>query len=446
MKLKEIKPYKNNPRINDGAVDAVANSIKEFGFKNPIIIDRNNEIIAGHTRYKAAEQLGLEEVPVIKADDLTPEQVKAFRIADNKTSEFAEWDLDLLAEEMEALRLEGFNLELTGFNNEEIADLISRQDDGVEVIEDDYIIDEPENPITERGDIWLLGNHRLMCGDSTSKEDLEILMNGEKADLIITDPPYNLAYEGQDGMTIQNDDMAEEQFRDFILEAHKRLFEIAKEGTPIYVFHSDAGGDIFRRGFMDAGFDLKQILIWVKNSLVLCKQDYHWRHEEILYGWKGGAAHKWYGGRDKDTVIEPEGEARIKKSTLKDLGKKELIDLIEELQDKLEAKDQEIPSTIIREDKPLSNDLHPTMKPLKLIGRLMKNSSIKGDIVVDTFGGSGSTLMTAEQLGRICYTMELDEKYADVIVDRYINLTGKPETVYLIRNGKKIKYNEIKEK
>lgn len=441
MKLKDIVPYDKNPRHNEEAVEAVAASIKEFGFKNPIIVDGENIIIAGHTRAKAAERLGLEEVPVIKADDLTEDQVKAFRIADNKTSEYAEWDWDLLAEEMEELDLAGFDLEITGFNSEEIEGLMNIQDEKTEVIEDDYIPEIPEDPITRPGDIWLLGKHKLLCGDSTSKEDMETLMEGEEADLIITDPPYNVAYEGQDGMTIQNDDMEDAAFYQFLAQVNKRMFENIKAGGPVYVFHADTEGENFRRAYREAGLDLKQVLVWVKNSLVLGRQDYHWRHEPILYGWKPGAAHKWYGDRDKDTILE--ADALPNKTKIKEMNKKQLEELVGELINTIINKEQEVPTTVIKEDKPLSNDLHPTMKPLKLVGRLMKNSSKPGDLVLDQFGGSGSTLMTAEQLGRICRTMELDEKYSDVIVNRYINLTGDRDGVFLIREGRKIPYGEI---
>lgn len=441
MKTKDLVPYDKNPRHNEEAVEIVANSIREFGFKNPIIVDGNNEIIAGHTRLKAAELLGLEEVPVIKAKDLTPDQVKAFRIADNKTSEYAEWDLELLADEMEELDLAGFDLEITGFNSEEIEGLMSIQDEGIDIIEDDYIPEIPEDPITRPGDIWILGKHRLLCGDSTSKQDLETLMDGKEADLIITDPPYNVAYEGQKGMTIQNDDMGNDAFLEFLQEVNDRMYETIKPGGPVYVFHADSEGENFRRAYRESGLNLTQTLIWVKTSLVLGRQDYHWRHEPILYGWKPGAAHKWYGDRDKDTVLD--AEKLPGKSKVKEMNKKQLEQLVEELIDKITEKDQEIPTTIIREDKPFSNDLHPTMKPLKLIGRLIKNSSTREDIVQDLFGGSGSTMMAAEQLNRICYMMELDERYADVIVNRYINLTGDRAGVKLIREGNEIPYNEI---
>ena len=420
--IEEIKPYENNPRHNEAAVDQVAMSIQEFGFKNPIIIDKDNEIIAGHTRLKAAQKLGMKEVPTIKAEDLTPEQVKAFRIADNKTAEFAEWDFSILLKELEKLEAEGFDLSLTGFSQKEIDEINAREDEKTQVEEDDYIPILPDQPYSRRGDIWELGSHRLVVGDSTNKEDMDRLMAGEKADLIITDPPYNVDYEGSTGLTIQNDNMGDKQFRNFLLAAHKRMFEAAKQGTPIYVFHADSEGYNFRGAFLEAGFKFTQCLIWVKNALVMGRQDYHWRHEPILYGWKEGAAHRWHGGRNKDTVIDD----LIDTSKM---TKPELLKLIKQFQDDREH------TTIIRADKPLANTVHPTMKPVQLLGYLMKNSSLKTEVVLDPFGGSGSTLIAAEQLERRAYLMELDEKYADVIVDRYIQFTKGCGDIYLTRSG-----------
>lgn len=444
-RLEDIKPYKKNPRFNDEAVEKVAESIKNFGFRNPIIVDKNNEIIAGHTRVKAAELLGLETVPIIKASDLTPEQVKAYRIADNKTAEFSEWDLDLLSDEMEELRLLGLELEKTGFSTEEIEQILSHQDEGTEVIDDDFIVEVPEEPKSQRGDIWELGEHRLMCGDSLDTRDIEILTQGEVMDLIITDPPYNVAYEGQKGMTIQNDDMAEAEFEEFISTAYKRMRDCLKPGGPIYVFHADSSGEIFRNEMKNSGLELKQVLIWVKDQFVMGRQDYHWRHEPILYGWKGGAAHKWYGDRNKDTVIESNERRKMTQTSLNKLNKAELVQLIRQLQEDIAAIEEQAHTTIIRENRPISSDLHPTTKPLPLIGRLMKNSSLKGDKVLDLFGGSGSTMMAGEQLQRKTYLMEIDEGYTDVIVKRYVRLTGRADKVTLIRNGERISYKEIME-
>ena len=404
LSIDEIIPYENNPRKNDNAVDKVAESIKEFGFKVPIIIDKKNIIIAGHTRYKAAKKLDIKKVPVITAEDLTEEQVKAFRIMDNKASEFATWDYEALLEEMENLKLEDYNLELTGFDFNEIEGIMDKYNPK-EVEEDsNFNIEEQlesiEKPKSQKGDIWLLGENRLLCGDSTVKEDVVKLMNGRKANMVFTDPPYNVAYEGatEDKLTIQNDDMSSEEFYNFLSKVFNNYFEIMEEGAPIYVCHADSEGENFRRAYREAGLKLAECIIWVKNSFVMGRQDYHWRHEPILYGWKEGKAHYFVDDRTQDTVWE-------------------------------------IP-------KPQRNGEHPTMKPLALCARGIKNSSKPKDLVVDLFGGSGSTLMAAAEVDRICYTMELDEKYTDVILLRYINQYGS-DNVYLVRNGKKIHYNEV---
>lgn len=402
--LEQIIPYENNPRNNDTAVNKVADSIKEFGFKVPIIVDKDSVIIAGHTRYKAAKKLGLKEVPVIRAEDLTPEQVKAFRIMDNKSSELATWDYETLLQEIEALKLDDYNLEFTGFELNEIETMINKYNPQ-EVQEDNSFdiegqLESIEEPKTKKGDIWLLGNHRLLCGDSTIKEDVEKLMNGQKAKMVFTDPPYNVAYEGgtEERLTIQNDNMSNDEFYNFLLKVFTNYFDLMEEGAPIYVCHADSEGENFRRAYREAGLKLAECIIWVKNTFVMGRQDYHWRHEPILYGWKEGKAHYFVDDRTQDTVWE-------------------------------------IP-------KPQRNGEHPTMKPLALCVKAIKNSCKPKELVVDLFGGSGSTLVAAAEVERICYTMELDEKYCDVIVLRYINKYG-PEEVYLVRNGDKIPYSEV---
>lgn len=404
IKLSEIIQYENNPRNNDAAVDKVAESIKEFGFKVPIIVDKDNIIIAGHTRYKAAVKLNLETVPVIKADDLTEQQVKAFRIMDNKSSEFATWNYEVLLQELEELRLEDYDLDLTGFDLNEFEQLEDKYNPKEIQEDDDFDIEEQleniEEPKSKKGDIWLLGNNRLMCGDSTSKEDIEKLMNGQRANLVFTDPPYNVNYEGAtaDKLTIANDNMSQNEFYEFLSKVFNNYYENMEEGAPIYVCHADSEGENFRRTFREAGLKLAQCIIWVKNAFVMGRQDYQWKHEPILYGWKEGKAHYFIDDRTQDTVWE-------------------------------------IP-------KPTRNAEHPTMKPLALCARGIKNSSKPNDLVSDFFGGSGSTLMAATELNRICYTMELDEKYADVIVLRYINQYGSSD-VYLLRDGEKIPYSEV---
>ncbi|WP_299997843.1 DNA modification methylase [uncultured Clostridium sp.] len=405
LSIDEIIPYENNPRKNDNAVDKVAESIKEFGFKVPIIIDKDHVIIAGHTRYKAAKKLDFKKAPVIMAEDLTEEQVKAFRIMDNKSSEFATWDYEALLVEMENLKLEDYNLELTGFDFNEIEGIMDKYNPKDIEEDSDFNIEEQlesiENPKSKKGDIWLLGKHRLLCGDSTVKEDVNKLMNGQKANMVFTDPPYNVAYEGatEDKLTIQNDDMSSEEFYNFLSKVFNNYFEIMEEGAPIYVCHADSEGENFRRAYREAGLKLAECIIWVKNTFVMGRQDYHWRHEPILYGWKEGKAHYFVDDRTQDTVWE-------------------------------------IP-------KPQRNGEHPTMKPLALCARGIKNSSKPNDLVVDLFGGSGSTLMAAAEVDRICYTMELDEKYTDVILLRYINQYGSDD-VYLLRDRETIPYSEVK--
>jgi site-specific DNA-methyltransferase (adenine-specific) len=406
LSVSDLIPYANNPRRNDAAVDIVMKSIREFGFKVPIVIDQHNVIVTGHTRLKAALRLGMATVPCIMADDLTDEQIKAFRLADNKTAEYAEWDLDKLEAELKGLQ--GFDFAQFDFKLQEAA------------LDDEFNLEEAveavKDPVTQPGDVWALGRHRLLCGDSTKREDVMRLMNGDKAKLVITDPPYNVDYTGggKAKMKILNDSMPDARFRVFLTDAYLRMFEVMEPGAPIYVFHADSEGYNFRAAFKDAGFKLAQCLVWVKQSLVLGRQDYQWRHEPILYGWKEGAAHFWYGNRDKDTVLD---EDKISFTKAK---KEDLIATIKELQQKLYDR-----STIVYHDKPSLNGDHPTMKPVKLIGRLMANSSDRGFLVLDPFGGSGSTLMAAEQLGRTCYTLELDPVYCDVIVKRWEEYTGQ---------------------
>lgn len=404
-RLDEIRPYDNNPRHNDEAAKAVANSIREFGFQSPIIVDRDGVIIAGHTRYKAARRLKLQTVPVIVAAELTPEQVKALRIADNSTGEVAEWDLQLLVQELTGIDYDmadfGLNLEI-------------RVDE--EVKEDDFDAEPPEKPITQRGDIWLLGDHRVMCGDSTSPQDVERLMDGQLADLLLTDPPYNVNYEGSNGKKIENDNMAESEFRQFLLKAYSRAFDACRTGASAYIFHADTEGEAFRAMFREAGWGLHGCLVWVKNSLVLGRSDYQWQHEPCLYGWKPGANHYFINDRSQTTVIDD-----AKPDDLRHMKKDQLLDWAIKAQALL----TQTPSSVLRCDKPPRNAEHPTMKPVVLCGRLIKNSSKPGQTVLDLFGGSGSTLIACEQLSRRCCTMEYDPRYVDVIVKRWEDFTGE---------------------
>lgn len=388
-KISELKDYENNPRKNDKAVDAVANSINSFGFKVPVIIEPDGTIIAGHTRVKASKKLGLEEVPCVIADDLSEDQIKAFRIADNKTAELADWDTDKLIEE-----LKNIEMDMEQFGFDDLEKLLDR-----DVLEDDFVEELPEVAYSKKGDIFVFGKHRLMCGDSTKSEDVEKLRDGAVMDMVFTDPPYNVDYEGSTGMTIQNDKQSDEDFYNFLLSAFKNMFDSLKSGGPIYVCHADSEGVNFRNAFKNAGFKLAECLIWVKNSLVLGRQDYHWRHEPILYGWKEGSGHYFINDRSQDTVWEY--------------------------------------------NKPKVNDLHPTMKPLELVGRAIKNSSKNNDKVMDLFGGSGSTMIAAEQINRTAYLMELDEKYTDVIVKRMIRFIQTYDNCYLIRDGVKTPLKDI---
>jgi len=408
-KLSEIKPYDRNPRSNDAAVGPTANSIKEFGFQAPIIVDKDGVIIAGHTRYKAAKRLGMDTVPVVVAAELTPEQVTAYRIADNSTGEIAQWELDLLAGELATIDYDmaefGLDVELHSADEE--------------VKEDDYEVELTEAPITKPGDVWLLGDHRVMCGDSTSAQDVARLMDGTLADLLLTDPPYNVNYEGSNGKKIENDNMAESQFQQFLLQAYSRAFDACRTGAAAYIFHADTEGEAFRAMFREAGWALHGCLIWVKNSLVLGHSDYQWQHEPCLYGWKPGAGHYFVNDRSLTTVIDD-----AKPADLKHMKKEELLDWAIKAQEFLDR----TPSTVIRCDKPKANDEHPTMKPVTLCGRFIRNSSKPGQLVLDLFGGSGSTLIACEQLSRQCFMMEYDPRYVDVIVDRWQQFTGETAT------------------
>ena len=370
LKLDSIHPYEKNPRHNAPAVDPVAASIKEFGFKVPIIIDKDNVIVAGHTRFAAAKKLGMTEVPCIKADDLTEEQIKAFRLADNKVSELAEWDFKLLGEELEGLTMD---MEQFGFTMPE---------EEFEIVEDE-VPDLPEEPKSKRGDMYMLGNHRLMCGDSTILEDVEKLLGGVKADLLITDPPYNVDYTGKtkDALKIENDKFDDANgFCQFLTDAFSAANEVMKPGAVFYIWHADIEGYNFRKACQNIDWKVRECLIWAKNSMVMGRQDYQWQHEPCLYGWKEGT-HLWASDRKQ--------------------------------------------TTLLHFDRPTRNDIHPTMKPVALFDYQIKNNTKQGDVVLDLFGGSGTTIMACEQNKRVAYSMELDPRYVDAIVQRWENFTGK---------------------
>ena len=392
--INEVIPYEKNPRINDNAVPAVMKSIEEFGFKVPIVIDKNGTIVTGHTLLKAAKKLGMKTVPCIVADDLTPEQIKAFRLADNKVAEAAEWDMELLNEELDGI----IDIDMSDFNFGDINDSPSSED----VVEDDgENIELPSEPKTRLGDLWTIGRHKLMCGDATSEDVLKRLMGGDKVDMYLTDPPYNVAYEGktEDKLTIQNDSMEDSAFYQFLVDSFVAADSVMNEGAAFYVWHADSEGYNFRGACRAVEWELRECLIWNKNTMVLGRQDYQWKHEPCLYGWKGGAAHNWYSDRKQTTVIDM--------------------------------------------NKPNRNAEHPTMKPVQLFAYLMENSSKPGDIILDSFCGSGTTLIACEQMGRVARVLEIDPKYCDVIIKRYINLVGSSDGVAVERNGEMIKYADL---
>ena len=396
--ITKLVPYVNNARTHSPEqITKLRSSLREFGFINPVIIDRDYGVIAGHGRILAAKEEGIKEVPCVFADHLTEAQKKAYIIADNRMAMDAGWDEELLRVEIESLQGMDFDPLLTGFDEKELAALF---DDGIEAKEDDFDVDaELEKPCFSRlGDVWTLGRHRLVCGDSTKPETYTMLMGETKANLVITDPPYNVNYEGSAGK-IKNDNMAGEKFYEFLLAAFKNMESVMATDASIYVFHADTEGLNFRRAFADAGFYLSGCCIWKKQSLVLGRSPYQWQHEPVLYGWKKNGKHQWYTGRKETTIWEF--------------------------------------------DKPKKNGDHPTMKPIPLLAYPIGNSSMANSVVLDPFGGSGSTLIACEQTDRICRTIELDEKFCDVIVNRYIEQVGSADDVSVLRDGKTYSYEEV---
>ena len=379
VKINELKPHPKNPRVHpDSAIDKLVRSIKEYGWTNPVLVSADGYVLAGHARLKAAEKAGIEEVPVIYLP-LEGAKAEAYLIADNRLQDETDWDYEKLKDLLQELDTGELDLELTGFDMDEIEDLIAQLHVPEEIIEDE-VPEPPKEPITKPGDLWILGRHRLLCGDSTDQTVIAKLMENQLADMIFTDPPYNVDYQGSAGK-IMNDNMTDDAFYRFLLDAFKNMAQKSKEGAPIYVCHADSEGLNFRAAFKEAGWDLKQCIIWVKQRFVMGRQDYHWQHEPILHGWKPGAAHKFYGGRKQSTVWQI--------------------------------------------DRPMASREHPTMKPVNLCAKAIENSSKSGDIIIDFFGGSGSTLIACEQLNRICYMMEIDPVYCDVIVKRWENFTGQ---------------------
>jgi len=382
--VEDLIPYARNARTHsDEQVDKIAASIREFGFLNPVITDGENGIVAGHGRIMAAKKLGMDKVPTVEATHLTDAQKRAYILADNRLALDAGWDDELLRVEFTELQDAGFDLNLTGFTDDEIAALEPDPDPEEGLTDEDAVPEEPETPVTVEGDVWVLGNHRLMCGDSTSIDSIERLMDGHKADMWLTDPPYNVAYEGgtSDALTIQNDEMSDEDFRQFLSDSYVAADANMKAGAVFYIWHSDSEGYNFRGAAKDIGWTIRQCLIWNKQSLVMGRQDYHWKHEPCLYGWKEGAGHLWAADRKQTTVMEF--------------------------------------------NRPSRSGEHPTMKSVELFAYQMLNNTKGGDVVLDSFGGSGTTIIAAEKHGRHGRCMELDPKYCDVIINRWQDFTGQ---------------------
>lgn len=400
--VESLIPYARNSRTHsDAQVAQIAASIDEFGMVGAIVV-RDGVIAKGHGtlaavrklyaagkhiypppgRAQNAEPFPDGTVPVLDASGWTDSQFRGFVIADNKLAELAGWDTELLSLELEELKADGFNLDLLGFDAVDLGNLLEPESKAG-LTDDDETPEPPAVPVSQSGDVWRLGDHRVMCGDSVSLDHVARLMDGYKADLIVTDPPYNVAYQGgtADKLTIQNDSMSDESFYRFLFDAYAAMFSVAKDGAGLYVFHADSEGMNFRKAMIDAGFKLAQCCIWVKQSLVMGRQDYHWQHEPVLYGWKPTGPHRWYSDRKQTTVWNF--------------------------------------------DRPSRNDVHPTMKPVALIEYPITNSSRGGDVVPDLFGGSGSTLIACEKTGRHARLMELEPRYCDVIVTRWQNFTGQ---------------------
>lgn len=393
LEIGKIKTYPNNTKMHPKKqIKKIANSIKEFGFNVPIILDNDRNIICGHGRYLAAIELSMKVVPCILKTNLTPTQIKALRIADNKVTE-SDWNTEFLKMELEDLSLDDIDLGLTGFDEDEINELI-KDDDLIENV----VPEKPEKPKTKYGDIYELGDHYLLCGDSTKDEDVEKLMSNNIADIFITDPPYNVDYVGKtkDRLIIKSDKQTDDGFRKFLKKSFLLADRYLNDGSSFYIWHGTTESYNFVCACKDVGWQIRQMLIWNKNCFVLGRQDYQWKHEPCLYGWKKGKSHNWYSDRKQSTVLDF--------------------------------------------DKPQKSKEHPTMKPVSLYVYLMQNSSKKGEVVLDLFAGSGTSIIAAEQTNRRCYTMEIDPKYCDVCVTRYVSFTGNKN---IKLNGKKIIWQNI---
>ena len=395
VNVSALIPYARNPRTHaDEQVVQIAASIREFGFTNPVLIDESGGIIAGHGRVMAARKIGLAEVPCIRLMHLTDTQKRAYVIADNKIALNSGWDNEMLKLELSDLKGLDFDLDRTGFSMDEINALLA--DKGTEGLTDpDDVPEPPVEPVTRLGDVWICGQHRVMCGDSCSQTDMERLCSGRLVDMWLTDPPYNVDMTAKNEMLekagkarkdkasfgIANDSMSDEKFREFLRDSYVTADTVLKPGAVFYIWHADSEGYNFRGAAKDAGWKIRQCLIWKKSVFAIGRQDYHWKHEPCLYGWKDGSSHLWASDRKQTTILEF--------------------------------------------DKPSRSGEHPTMKPVGLFEYQMLNNTKGGDIVLDSFGGSGTTLIAAEKNGRIARIMELDPKYVDVIVKRWEDFTGK---------------------
>lgn len=399
--IDKLVPYARNARTHSKEqIAQLRASLREFGFVSPAVIDSKYNILVGHGRVQAAREEGYKTIPCVFAENLTDAQKRAYILADNQLALNAGWDEEMLSVELSDLKDESFDLSLLGFDEKDLEKLMAGPDDGG-AQDDDFDLSAAleKASFVEKGDLWTVGKHRLLCGDATSPEDVERLMGGKTANLILTDPPYGVSFKASDGLTIENDSLKGDEFYKFLLSAFTNMAAHLEKGGAAYVFHADTEGLNFRKAFIDAGFHLAGVCIWVKNSLVLGRSDYQWQHEPILYGFLQNGKHHWYSGRSE--------------------------------------------TTIWNFNKPKRNKDHPTSKPLDLLSYPIKNSSQENAIVLDTFGGSGSTMMACEQMNRICYMSELDPKYASVILRRYVEDTGNSDGVYVERGGKKIPYSDL---
>ena len=430
VEIAALRPYDRNAKQHSKEqVEKISRSIQELGFVSPCLIDKELNVIAGHGRIMAAKAIGMTAVPCVFIEGLTEAQRRAYIIADNRLTELGEWDMDMLQQELADLADCDFDISITGFDTD-----LQFDDSMAQIKEDSWTGEEvtvAEEPKSQLGDIYQLGNHRLMCGDSTDADMVAALMNGEQADLIVTDPPYNIGLGSEDsgaaqsndemaqrrkhqedGSFLLNDNLEEKEFIEFLAKAMTNGKNALKEGGAFYVWYATRTTEQFLQGMKEAGMEIKQILIWVKSHFTLGRQDYQWQHEPCLYGWKEGAGHYFINNRKQTTVIEEQAPDISK------LKKTEMQELLEEMLS------EDNPKDIIREAKPNASELHPTMKPLKLIARQIRNSSQPGEKVLDLFGGSGTTLIACEQMDRKCFMMEYDPHYADVIVARWEKMTG----------------------